>query len=198
MFILKSNAYHTFWLGRYFTRLQHLCDALPFQDDATAIAFSHAFCLPAYDASSLNELLYDPLQPVSLEAQRKTIWNNVQELRGVLHSQSYAELHSLIQTETPDFTYIFQTVNDCTDIFEAEHQDIFLFFSLGKAIEQLDANLRLQQTITANLVVIEDLMHFLDDLGWQAVSQTWQELKTCPDLAHLHRFHDQLSVYFEG
>ena len=47
-------------------------------------------------------------------------------------------------------------------------------------------------------MVIEDLMHFLDDLGWQAVSQTWQELKTCPDLAHLHRFHDQLSVHFEG
>ena len=63
MFILKSNAYHTFWLGRYFTRLQHLCDALPFQDDATALHFHMHFAyLLMMQALSMNYsmTLYSP------------------------------------------------------------------------------------------------------------------------------------------
>lgn len=198
MLILNSNAYHIFWLGRYFKRMQHLCDALPFQDDAKALEFSHAFCLAAYDASSLNELLYDPQQPASLEAQRNIIWDNVQELRGVLSAKSYAELRALTQAPRQDSNYICQTVDDCAEIFEAEHQDIFLFFSLGKAIETLDFKLRLKQNLTPTLAVIEDLMQALNEIGWQDITSTWQELKTCPDVPHFHRFYDQLSVRFEG
>lgn len=197
MLILNSNAYHIFWLGRYFTRMQHLCEALPFHDDAQAIIFSHAFCLAAYDASSLNEILYNPQQPASLEAQARLIWDNVQELRGVLSAKSYAELRALTQATQQNTHYICQTVDDCADIFEAEHQDIFLFFSLGKAIEGLDFRLRLKQDLTPTLTMIEDLMQALNEMGWQDIISTWQELKTCPDMPHFHRFYDQLSVRFE-
>ena len=69
MILLSSNANNIFWLGRYLTRIQYFCNKLPFTDDQKAIDFSHAFCLPAYDAASLNTLALDPEQQFSLMSQ---------------------------------------------------------------------------------------------------------------------------------
>ena len=48
-------------------------------DDEAAVAYAHAFCLPAFDASSLNELVLDSTQPTSFTQQfqvAKTIFRN--------------------------------------------------------------------------------------------------------------------------
>ena len=99
MILLNSNAEHIFWLGRYLTRTQYLCSIFPFQEDEAARDYAHAFCLPAFDASSLNELVLDPQQSISFISQFQYAQNNILDLRGVLSAQGYAELNKLIQMQ---------------------------------------------------------------------------------------------------
>ncbi|NEU34916.1 alpha-E domain-containing protein, partial [bacterium LRH843] len=54
MILLSTNAENIFWLGRYLTRTQYLCAQFPFTQDQPAMDYAHAFCLPAFDACSLN------------------------------------------------------------------------------------------------------------------------------------------------
>lgn len=125
--LLNSNAQHIFWLGRYLSRTQFLCAHFPFLEDDAAVAYAHAFCLPAFDASSLNELVLDPAQPYSFHQQFKVARDNIQELRGVLSAKAYAELNRLIRTADQNAGYICDVVTDCQDILEGEAPDVFLF-----------------------------------------------------------------------
>lgn len=90
MVLLNTNAQHIFWLGRYLSRTQFLCSHFPFLDDEAAVAYAHAFCLPAFDASSLNELVLDSTQPTSFTQQFQVAKDNIQELRGVLSGKAYS------------------------------------------------------------------------------------------------------------
>ena len=145
MILLNSNAQHIFWLGRYLTRIQYLCSQFPFHNNQSALQYAHAFCLPAFDASSLNSLLLDAEQPSSFTQQFQHAKDNVQDLRGVFSAKAYAELNQLIKNATENSAYICDVAGECQDVLEAESEFIFLFFSLGKNIEQLDRQLRLKQ-----------------------------------------------------
>jgi hypothetical protein len=46
--------------------------------------YAHAFCLPAFDACSLNELILNNEQPASFNQQFQSAKNNIQDLRGVI------------------------------------------------------------------------------------------------------------------
>ncbi|WP_151840647.1 alpha-E domain-containing protein [Acinetobacter soli] len=198
MILLSSNANNIFWLGRYLTRIQYFCNKLPFTDDQKAIDFSHAFCLPAYDAASLNTLALDPEQQFSLMSQFAVARDNIHELRAVLSANTYAEMIQLVKNASSQPGYICDVVSECNELLESESEDIFLFFSLGQKLELLDSLIRFKQDPSAVLNEIDVIVGLLNELGWTALDDAWISLKQSPDTMSLYHFGDQLQLMFEG
>jgi len=198
MILLSSNANNIFWLGRYLTRIQYFCNKLPFTDDQKAIEFSHSFCLPAYDAASLNTLALDPEQQFSLMSQFSVARDNIHELRAVLSANTYAELIQLVKNASSQPGYICDVVSECTELLESESEDVFLFFSLGQKLELLDSLIRFKQDPSAVLNEINTIIGLLNGLGWTALDDAWISLKQSPDTMSLYHFGDQLQLMFEG
>ncbi|MCB8767481.1 alpha-E domain-containing protein [Acinetobacter soli] len=198
MILLSSNANNIFWLGRYLTRIQYFCNKLPFTDDQKAIDFSHAFCLPAYDAASLNTLALDPEQQFSLMSQFAVARDNIHELRAVLSANTYAEMIQLVKNASSQPGYICDVVSECNELLESESEDVFLFFSLGQKLELLDSLIRFKQDPSVVLNEIDVIVGLLNELGWTALDDAWISLKQSPDTMSLYHFGDQLQLMFEG
>ncbi len=198
MILLSSNANNIFWLGRYLTRIQYFCNKLPFTDDQKAIDFSHAFCLPPYDAASLNTLALDPEQQFSLMSQFAVARDNIHELRAVLSANTYAEMIQLVKNASSQPGYICDVVSECNELSESESEDVFLFFSLGQKLELLDSLIRFKQDPSAVLNEIDVIVGLLNELGWTALDDAWISLKQSPDTMSLYHFGDQLQLMFEG
>lgn len=198
MILLSSNANNIFWLGRYLTRIQYFCNKLPFTDDQKAIDFSHAFCLPAYDAASLNTLALDPEQQFSLMSQFAVARDNIHELRAVLSANTYAEMIQLVKNASSQPGYICDVVSECNELLESESEDVFLFFSLGQKLELLDSLIRFKQDPSAVLNEIDVIVGLLNELGWTALDDAWISLKQSPETMSLYHFGDQLQLMFEG
>ncbi|WP_347460312.1 alpha-E domain-containing protein [Acinetobacter thermotolerans] len=198
MILLSSNAEHIFWLGRYLARTQFLCAHFPFLEDEAAVAYAHAFCLPAFDASSLNELVLDPAQPYSFQQQFKIAKDNIQELRGILSAKAYAELNRLIKTADQNAGYICDVVPDCQDILEGESPGIFLFFSLGQCLEQLDQQMRLGESTAVTISKVDYVIETLVQMGWNDLEEYWDQLRKNTDLNNFYQFSDYIHHMFEN
>lgn len=197
MILLSTNAQQIFWLGRYLTRIEYLCQQFPFMDDQKAVSYAHAFCLPAFDASSLNELVLDPEQPYSFIQQFQFAKDNVQELRGVFSAKTYAELNQYIRNACASSMCICDVIADCREVLEAEPEETFLFYSLGQTLEQLDRQLRLKQDQAQTLEQIAALIEVLAQMGWDSLDTAWQQLKVQPDQMNFYNFSDQIQYFFE-
>ena len=197
MILLNSNAQHIFWLGRYLTRIQYLCSQFPFHNNQSALQYAHAFCLPAFDADSLNSLLLETEQPASFAQQFQHAKDNVQDLRGIFSAKAYAELNQLIKNAIENAAYICDVAGECQDILEAESEEIFLFFTLGQNIEQLDRQLRLKQDRSTTLKDIDKTVELLNHIGWKGVDRAWQQLKLNPDSMNFYHFSDHIQNLFE-
>ena len=197
MILLSTNAENIFWLGRYLTRTQYLCAQFPFTQDQPAMDYAHAFCLPAFDACSLNELILNPNNPASFNQLFQSAKSNVQDLRGILSAKAYAELNQFIKNATENTAYICDVVGECQDVIESEASDVFLFFSLGQMIEQLDRQIRLKQDAQNTLVEIENIVMLLKEMGWLNLAQAWLELKSQPDAMNFYHFSDYIQQLFE-
>lgn len=198
MILLSRNAQQIFWLGRYLTRIQYLCSQFPFKYNDDALQYAHAFCLPAFDAASLNELILNPEQPVSFHQQFQYAKDNIQDLRGVLSAHAYAELNQYIKNAKENPAYICDVVGDCHEVLEAEASDIFLFFKLGQHLEQLDRQLRLKQDIQGTVYYIEVVVGLLTQAGWDSLPEIWMKLKQQPDSMHFYQFSDHIQQLFEA
>lgn len=198
MILLSSSAQKFFWLGRYLTRVQYLCSQFPFKKDAVAQQYAQAFALPAYDARSLNELVLDSTQHASFAQQFQHTIDNVQDLRAVLSSSAYAELNQLIKNANENAAFICDVVGECHDILEAEAPDIFLFFSLGRYIEQVDRELRLHQDIQGSQLQLQKIVTLLQDLGWTGLDETWQSFQIQPRWNTFADFVQNVQLLFEA
>ncbi|QXW27118.1 alpha-E domain-containing protein [Acinetobacter johnsonii] len=198
MILLNSNAEHIFWLGRYLTRTQYLCSIFPFQEDEAARDYAHAFCLPAFDASSLNELILDPQQSRSFISQFQYAQNNILDLRGVLSAQGYAELNKLIQNASENAGYICDVAADCHEVLSAESEAVFLFFSLGQCVEDLDRQFRLNQDAQLTMDKIKHLAAALTAVGWNGLIEALSGLETAPCGVQLYQFSDHIQTMFEA
>ncbi len=78
--------------------------------------------------------------------------------------------------------------SECQDILETESETIFLFFSLGQGIEELDRQLRLQQDETTTLAKVGHIVSSLEHLGWSDLEQTWAQLQEVPNNTHFFSF----------
>ena len=198
MILLKSNVQNIFWLGRYLTRIQYLCAQFPFQTDEDAAQYAHAFALNAQDAIELNELLLDPTQLASFTYQFESAKSNIQDLRAVLSAVNYAELSLLIKNANENRGYICDVAAECQDILETESEEVFLFFSLGQGIEELDRQLRLQQDESTTLAKVSHIVSCLLQMGWTDLEHTWAQLQQAPNNAHFFDFYDSIQQIFEA
>ena len=198
MILLSTNAQNIFWLGRYLTRIQYLCSQLPFKNNTSALDYAHAFCLPAFDASSLNEMILDTEQPASFHQQFQNAKNNIHDLRGVISAQSFAELNQLLQQAEKNAGLICDVCEECNDVLEAEEDELlFLFFSLGQKMEQLDRQIRLKQNREQTLQELDRLIDSLDQQGMASLPEVWSELKKQPDSMNYYHFSDHIDSLFE-
>lgn len=198
MILLSSSAQHIFWLGRYLTRIQYACSLFPFTEDEVARQYAHAFCLPAFDACSLNELILDHEQPFSFHQQFQNAKNNIHDLRGVLSAHCFAQLNQLLQQAENHAGYICDVAAECSDVLDAEaEENMFMFFCLGQKIEQLDRHIRLQQNRQIALTELDILIQQLKALGWSSLDTAWQQLKQTPDCNHFYHFSDHMQNLFE-
>ncbi len=198
MILLSTNAQNIFWLGRYLTRIQYLCSQFPFKTNELALDYANAFCLPAFDASSLNELILDSEQPASFHQQFQNAKNNIHDLRGAISAHSFAELNQLLHQAEDNAGFICDACEECNDVLEAEEDELmFLFFSLGQKMEQLDRNLRLNQDKSKTLAQLDGLIRSLDHQGMCSLFDVWEMLYQQPDRAHYYHFSDHIDSLFE-
>ncbi|GAA5014751.1 hypothetical protein GCM10023206_25150 [Acinetobacter puyangensis] len=197
MILLSSAAQNIFWLGRYLSRIQQACSLLPFQDDKEAIEYAHVFCLPAWDANSLNALFLDPEQPFSIAAQFHNVRDDIQQLRAVLSPQTYSELNRLTKILDDKAVSLCDVVNECAEVLEGEVEQVFLFYALGRAVEDLDHQCRLEQVTDTQLEEIEKILGLLKTYGWHACKDSWHSLRKEQNMAALYHFSDDLATMFE-
>lgn len=198
MLLLSSSAQHIYWLGRYLFRIGHVAGHLPFDDNYQASEFAQALCLHIDDAENLNQFMLDRQQPYSLLSQLEIARDNIQELRGLLTAQAYAELNYLIKNVAADGLAIQDVVQSCCEILKAEQEDIFLFFHIGQCIEQIDTYFRFQHNTHAVFDAIDPTIERLYHLGWQDLQPCWETLKEQPYLNKFYAFTYKLENQFEA
>lgn len=197
MILLSRNAQNIYWVGRYLNRIQYLCNEFPFQNDQTAIEYAHAFCLPAFDACSLNELVLNQDQAISFRQQFQCIKNNIQDLRGVLSIKAYTDIKTMIQTADQNAGYICTVVDECSDVLETENEEIFLFYSLGHLFENIDRQIRLSQDITESVKALGGVINLLKNKGCHRLDEAWQQLQQHPNSKSFYQLNDQVQYLFE-
>jgi len=177
-------------------RVKFAASHLPFTQDEKATKFAAAFGLVIENAELLNHYMLDKKQTFSLLNQFIIAKDNIQGLRGILSSKAYAELNHVINTLEAQPEILRNAVEQCTQILEAENEDVCLFLHLGQKIEQFDIELRFGQDLSALVLELDILVKRLADLGWN-IDQNWQVLKQQLTWDAYYTFTQQLENMFE-
>ncbi|MEO9301113.1 alpha-E domain-containing protein [Acinetobacter pittii] len=198
MVLLNSSAHQIYWLGRYLMRVKFAASHLPFTEDEKATRFAAAFGLVIENAELLNHYMLDKKQTFSLLNQLIIAKDNIQELRGILSSHAYAELNNVINTLQAQPDALSKAVEQCTQILEAEHEDVRLFLHLGQKIEQFDIELRFGEDLSVLISELDIVVHQLANLNWENINENWQALKQQLTWDAYYTFTQQLENMFEG
>ncbi len=198
MVLLNSSAHQIYWLGRYLMRVKFAASHLPFTEDEKATRFAAAFGLVIENAELLNHYMLDKKQTFSLLNQFIIAKDNIQELRGILSSHAYAELNNVINTLQAQPDALSKAVEQCTQILEAEHEDVRLFLHLGQKIEQFDIELRFGEDLSVLISELDTVVQQLANLNWENINENWQALKQQLTWDAYYTFTQQLENMFEG
>ena len=198
MILLKSNAHSIYWLARYLTRIQQLCGHLPFEQDQHAHAFAQGFGLDIDGAASLNALIQNSVQSLSLTQQLQQVQANLQDLRGVLSAKVYAELNQLVRAASQQPVTLCRVISHCISLLEAESPEVWTFFALGQQLELLDWQIRLQQPTAQHIHKLAQWLDALDVMGWHTINAAWHDFKKQPELIQLYALTQQLQIEFEA
>ncbi|EXS24473.1 MULTISPECIES: alpha-E domain-containing protein [Acinetobacter] len=198
MVLLNSSAHQIYWLGRYLMRVKFAASHLPFTEDEKATRFAATFGLVIENAELLNHYMLDKKQTFSLLNQLIIAKDNIQELRGILSSHAYAELNNVINTLQAQPDALSKAVEQCTQILEAEHEDVRLFLHLGQKIEQFDIELRFGEDLSVLISELDIVVQQLANLNWENINENWQALKQQLTWDAYYTFTQQLENMFEG
>ena len=197
MIMLLSTASNLYWLGRFMIRIDGICRLLPFTDDDEAVAFAHAFSLPAWNAETLNQLLHDETQPSSITASLLAIRENMQSVRGVISQQLFECLNELTNPRQDFKTKACAMISSCCETILNEEDNVRLFWQLGQSIEQIDIALRLDHSPNMAITDLRAVVEMLSPIGWQSLEAPWVELQQRKDINALYSFCDQMQALFE-
>lgn len=197
MIMLLSTASDLYWLGRSMIRVDEICRLLPFTDNDEAVAFSHAFSLPAWNAETLNQLLHDETQPSSITASLLAIRENMQSVRGVISQQLFECLNALTNPKQNFKTNACELISSCCEAILDENEYVRLFWQLGQSTEQVDIALRLDYSPDMAIAGLRTVVDLLSPIGWQSLEAPWEELQQRKDISALYRFCDQMQALFE-
>ena len=197
MIMLLSTASNLYWLGRLMVRVDNICRLLPFKDDEEAVAYSHAFSLPAFNAETLNQLLNDDEQPTSIAANLDLIRENMQSVRGVISQDFFECLNALTNPKQEFKPKACELILSCCETVLREDRNVHLFWRLGQCIEQIDFALRLQHSAEMAINDLRAVVEMLSPIGWQALEAPWVELQQRQDINALYSFCDQMQALFE-
>jgi len=178
-------------------RVKFAASHLPFKEDEKATKFAAAFGLVIENAELLNHYMLDKKQTFSLLNQLVIAKDNIQELRGILSSNAYAELNNIINTLQAQPEVLRRAVEQCIQILEAENEDVGLFLHLGQKVEQFDIELRFGEGLSALVSELGVVVQQLADLGWENIDQNWQVLKHQLTWDAYYTFTQQLENMFE-
>jgi hypothetical protein len=197
MILLLSTASNLYWLGRYMIRIDGLCRLLPFTDNQEALQFSHAFCLPAWDAKTLNTLLQDPKHPASIAANLEALRENMQCVRGVISQEFFELLNILTSPKQNVKNKVCKLISGCCEAVLDEDENVRLFWQLGQCVEQIDNALRLKRAPDMAIQDLRTVVEMLSPIGWTSLEAPWVELQQKKDITALYSFCDQMQALFE-
>ncbi len=197
MILLRSNAHHIYWLGRYLCRVDYLAKQISTIEQQQNENFVHFFGLNFDDIQQLNEFMLDRQQPNSLISQLERGIDNIHALRAVLRADCYAQLNNLIKTTEIEISAIQNVAVKCHELLATEQDDFGLFLQLGHLVEQLDQQFRSSSQQIFELDQMNLSVEQLSNLGWNDLPKSWINLKQQPTLNHFYRFTQKLEHQFE-
>ena len=197
MILTLSSANELFWLGRYLVRADQLSQLIPFESDESALRYAHAFCLSAWNAQTLNELLLDPVHSPSLPANIEAIWQNILSVRGVLSEEAFIQLYSLSNLTGEDKAEIAEEIAACRVILAQEADPVVAFWQLGEAMEQLDMAIRLETATDRAIQQLGQAIVHPELSSWGLVGTEWESLRHQPSAPALYAFADRLFQLLE-
>ncbi len=159
MILVLSTAQSLYWLGRIAVRIDNLCHLLPFEDDEAARSYAHAFALPAWSADTLNQLLLDPDQTVSLPGNLQHLFENVQQVRGVILEQTYQAFNALQQTDIEPEPAFIDRKRSANQTVSSPAEDLIS----AQAEAPRELSLQLNPDIRLRLAQCMDVMREEDD-----------------------------------
>lgn len=196
MILTLSAASSLYWLGRYMLRVEALCQRLPFEDDAQALAYAHSFSLSAWNVETLLAALHDPQRVGSLPSNLAVVQDNIQAVRGILPRQVFEAFNALWRQRDQSDVCICDLLTQAATQLQQLDAVALVFWQLGRAVESVDMALRLHEPVQSAAEHLLSVAHQLPMPEWQLQVELVAQLVAQPDVVRLYALCDRLHLAF--
>lgn len=196
MILTLSAASSLYWLGRYMLRVEALCQVLPFEDEAQALAYANSFSLSAWNIETVLVALHDPQHTGSLPNNLAVIQDNIQAVRGILPRQVFEAFNRLWRQREQSDACICGLLTEAAAELQQLDSVARVFWQLGQCIESVDMALRLHAPVQVAADQLLQMAHQLPLPEWQLQVDLIAQLAAQPDVPHLYAVCDRLHLAF--
>lgn len=196
MMLTLSAASGLYWLGRYMLRVESLCQLLPFEDDAQALAYANSFSSPAWNIETLLVALHDPERAGSLPSNLAVIQDNIQSVRGILPRQVFEAFNALWRQRDQADACVCDLLMQATTQLQQLDSIARVFWQLGRAVESVDMALRLHTPVQPAADQLLQVAQQLPLPEWQLQVELVAQLVEQPNVGRLYSVCDRLHLAF--
>lgn len=196
MMLTLSAASSLYWLGRYMLRVEALCQRLPFEDDAQALAYAHSFSWSAWNVETLLDAIHDPQRVGSLPNNLAVVQDNIQSVRGILPRSVFEAFNALWRQRDQTDSCICDLLHQAAVQLQQLDPVAHVFWQLGRALESVDMALRLHEPVQPAADQLLQVAHQLPLPEWQLQVELVAQLVEQPDVIRLYALCDRLHLAF--